>query len=207
MNDKKLYSTDITKDPGPWQITEEQIHEIKKGNPKAIIDFAVDNLNLIKQMAKKYFYYRCYDNTIHGEIDELVNQVIVDLPFYRYNSRAHLYKSIMSTFYCCSDGGITHKYFTELKPQGVFSLDQKISEDEERRLVELLVDDFTPYEALLLEDLRLNDEKILKYIAEEIRDPKEQNKLFCYLFTDLPDSRIEGDEYENYKRDSKRCAS
>ncbi len=91
-----------------WTLDEEQADEIKKGNPLAIWAFILQNYAFLRNWARKFIrnskYLRCY------QVDEFINQIFVDCPYYNFSDGGTVRKSVFVTFRRTDRGGYLKEY-------------------------------------------------------------------------------------------------
>lgn len=80
----KKKSVEIMQDKGPWNFTEEQIHEIQNEDVIAITKFYNDNLNVILAMAKRFVNRKKRLGDYFYSVEDLMQQVFVDIPHYNF---------------------------------------------------------------------------------------------------------------------------
>ncbi len=194
----------VMEDHGPWIFTEDQIQKIKMFNRKAVAKFFEDNKLLITCMAKKFILQRVniFRNYSYF-LDDLINQVYVDLPYYNFSSRSSLFASIVKgSFLRVNDGGITFPAEKYISSKKVISYDAPL---EDNKNTSYFLDTLASTQDvadiyLNAEDREKKDAEILAYLEKTIPNKKDLNKMFVQLFTDIPLSHIKGDEYECYKQ-------
>lgn len=94
-----------------FQINDEQIKGIKNGELDAISDFFIDNLLLIKNIARKVKYspwtrFVNRDLLNMYNLEDMVNQVFCDLQYFRYENSHTLYNDILRSCSFVAVGGI-----------------------------------------------------------------------------------------------------
>lgn len=202
----KKVDREIMKDCGNWIFDVDEIKQILNKDIDAINKFFNDNLKIIKAMASKYVYQqKIVNKAFIYDVDDLVQQIYVDLPFYQYDTRTHFYFCIRKSFKLLPFGGYTASEKNIEIEKSIFSYDAEIvGENSDISTTERLdylssSDDFV--EQLLDEDDReKKDKMICQYLEKTIKNKRDLNAMFCKLFTDLPASEIKGDEYEYYKQ-------
>lgn len=208
---KKEKEIKVMEDHGFWVFTEDQIHKIKMHNRLAINKFFEDNYELIKKMAYKFKrnqinIYQDYS----FDIQELINQVYVDLPYYNFESRANLFNSITKgSFLCVNDGGYLFRA-KFLKQSKILRYDATFEDTKNTsHFLDLLATTQTLEETYFesLEDRETKDKKIIEFLEKTMKDKKQLNIMFCQLFTNIPLNEIKGNEYENYKSKELICES
>lgn len=195
----------IMEDKGPWVFTEEQIKKIKNFSAEDISKFYNDNYEIILHMAKKFICQAVGKGLYCYDIEDLMHQVYVDMPYYSFKSRSALYMSIVrASFRYINYGG--YKARNNGIPEDQINSFAINNEDEK----DLLLDFKSSYEEIFfnfenpIKDREEKDKKIIEYLEKTISDPKVLNAMFCKLFTDIPQSEIKGDEYAYYKQCEKQ---
>ncbi len=190
----------IMEDKGSWVFTEEQIKNIKNFSAEDISKFYNDNFDIIMRMAKKFIKKARSEGLYCYDLQDLINQVYIDIPYYYYNTRNTLYKSIVKgTFKYINYGGIKAKR-SVIQEYQLASL--SIGDENDN---DLLLDYKASYEEKAfdfenpIEDREEKDKQIIEYLEKTFTNPKQLNAMFCKLFTDIPEAEIRGDEYEYYR--------
>ncbi|NCA93229.1 hypothetical protein EOM82_08355, partial [bacterium] len=94
----------IMTDKGPWIFTEDLIHRIKQREMTAITEFYNSNYDVLLRMAKKFVYtQKHFMNTYIYDVDDCIQQVFIDLPYYDYSSRIGLYMCIVKGSFLMSN--------------------------------------------------------------------------------------------------------
>lgn len=186
-------------DKGPWTFTEEQIVNIKHFSVEDMNKFYFDNYDVIMRMAKGFVHkehcrYR-YD------INDLLQQVYIDLPYYSYRSRYALYLSIVKgSFKLVNYGGIKARRGAIPK----YELNSLSINNEDEK--DLLLDYNASYEEKAFDFVNIDkereekDKKVIEYLEKTITNKQHLNAMFCKLFTDIPQTELKGNEYELYKK-------
>lgn len=133
---------------GKFILDDEQAERITAGNMSAVWEFIEQNRDFLTCWARKFIRVRlAYMPEGFYEVDELLNQIYVDFPFFKVDDRKSLCVSIFSSFFRISCGGLTGRYIRENKET---SLDKSFGgEDNAGTLHDLLSGrEPTPYEAL-----------------------------------------------------------
>lgn len=198
----KKKSVEIMQDKGPWNFTEEQIHEIQNEDVIAITKFYDDNFNVILAMAKRFVNRKKRLGDYFYSVEDLMQQVFVDIPHYNFSSCSCLYFDIIKgSFERCYAGGVLSSQKKYLSNSMFSSLDAVLCDDSDSsRFVDfLMVEDFSN----TLEEEREReekDEKIIKFLEKTMSSKKALNEMFCKIFTDVSTNQIKGDEYEQYTK-------
>lgn len=198
-----LKQVKIMEDHGPWKFTEEQIIKIKQFDSESINKFYFDNLELVKSMAFKFM--RQHPKTANFSFEDCVQQFYVDIPFYNYSTRHYLYKNIIyGSFLHSSCGGILNrkKLFVCLS----LDCDYEVLDDV------LQLKDIIPDEKVNLlddtylckEDRERNDNLIIEFLEKVVKNKKQINYMYCYLFTDLKEKDVNGNEYSEFLHFAKK---
>lgn len=207
---------EIMTDKGGWQFEESQIIKIKEFDVTALTQFYNDNLKLLTLISYKYLSKRRWHGYNDIELDDLLNQVYVDLPYYDFSSRKYLYTSITNSFRLFTTGGIKSKNKRRIANKNIIHYEKTISTaKDEESTCNYLVDKYnpcpSPFDVLMK---RKKDEaeaetsaSILDYIEYKIKDETQLNTLYCQLFTDLKPKDIKGNEYSEYKQIIKTARS
>lgn len=201
----KEKNLDIMQDKGAWQFTDELIFRIKRGEASAVAEFFNTNYNLLSRIASSFFWRAFSIHNADFTIDDLLNQLYVDIPFYRYSSRSVLYRDIIfGSFANVNDGGIKANR-SDVKFSQCVSLDAPLTEDKpsDLSLLDLYITAPSAYDVIVaneeLKDRELKDKAICEFLDRTVKNPNKRNALWCRLFTDLPFSHIRGCEYDEYK--------
>lgn len=200
---------EIMTDKGSWTFSDGQIQRIKQSDPDAMATFYFDNYKIFLGMARKYVWNKRYICNDYGfDVDDLMQQVYVDLPYYNYSSRTHLYHCIVhGSFWRCMDGGITTTQSKVIKRLLMVSYDAPVKGSDNEDPGSYLLDKFasapSPDEVInSLEELETREErdkKICEFLERTVKNKKHLNAIFCQLFMDIPQNQVRGNEYEQYK--------
>lgn len=137
MSNKRPDTSDT---PGKWHwaITPWQIRFIKQNDRETINQVYFDNLDKFKRIARKY----CFKYRKWWAFGDILNQIYLDLPSYKYTSAKTFYgsirKSVYSAFYMYSVATV--------------SLDEMLFDDKTRTLITTIpapeydADKYTEYE-------------------------------------------------------------
>lgn len=198
MKERKPFT--IMKDRGSWSFTDEQIYKIRKCDPEAIRLFFTENYDIIVSMAKRYYWSIRWNKCF--ELNDLINQVYVDLPYYSYTSRTHLWQSIVyGSFAHVNTGGCMSRHWRDVLNASSVSLNATAFDEEEGK-------DFTDifgYECDPLEELTKDEERdkkdeiIIDFLKKTVKDPIAFNAIYCKIFTDLAINQLTGGEYGLFK--------
>lgn len=193
----------VMEDKGPWQFTEEQIEKIKNKDIEAITKFYNDNYRIIYFMAKKFVRNRKNMGNYSYIVDDLLQQVFVDIPYYDFSTRAGLYYCIVKgSFLRCDFGGVLYAQEKFIPDAKILSID---APKNDRSNSYYLIDRYSTFEDPLevldsVQEREQKDEQIIAFLEKTIKNKKDLNKMFCQIFTDIPLSQIKGDEYGCYKQ-------
>jgi hypothetical protein len=203
----------IMDDRGGWQFTDELIIRLKKWDTAAIAEFYNANYKILFGMAKKFAWKQEYFCGNHFyEVDDLIQQVYIDLPYYDFSSRCNLYYCIVKgSFLRVNEGGIIASQNKVIKRSLMFSYDAPVNGSEGNTNSSYLLDKFasspSPYDVLIAdEDREKKDDTICAFLEQTIKNRRDLNLMFCQLFTDIPLSQVRGNEYEYYKQCKKQAA-
>lgn len=191
----------IMQDKGPWTFTEEQIVNIKHFSVEDMNKFYFDNYDIIMRMAKGFVHKESMYGCHIYDINDLLQQVYIDLPYYSFRSRHALYISIVKgSFKFVNYGGI--KARNRAIPE--YELNSlSINNDDEK---DLLLDYYTSYEEKAFDFVNIDkereekDKQVTEYLEKTITNKHHLNAMFCKLFTDIPESELKGNEYELYTK-------
>lgn len=195
----------IMHDKGPWRFTDDLIIRIKQGDTVSITEFYNANYDIFAGMARKYVWkQRNLCGNFVYEFDDLIQQVYVDIPYYDYSSRFNLYCGIVKgTFRLVNEGGISAAKRKHITASSIISYDAPLTgKDGEKRDGAHLLDRLA-YEPDIFEDIddrEVKDAAICAFLERTVKNPRDLNIMWCWLFTDLPLNQIRGDEYEHYKQ-------
>lgn len=137
MNNNRQ-DTSYTPDKWHWAITPEQIEKIKANNRDTINQVYFDNLDKFKRIARKY----CFKYRKWWAFGDMLNQIYLDLPSYKYTSAKTFYRSIRKSVY----NAVYMNGFATL------SLDAMLFDDKTRNLMTMIPapeydsDKYTEYE-------------------------------------------------------------
>lgn len=100
-----------------WKITEEQITSIKNKEIEAINNFYFDNEERLRKCAMRYASERnFYKKGVYCDIEDLMQQLYVDIPYLDYSTGRDLSFSIFRySFYFCDKGGYAYLKETNSK--------------------------------------------------------------------------------------------
>ncbi len=89
-----------------WLITDEQAELIRGGDILARNAFYFDNLARIRRMARGYMYRRKFTpNWCEFNLDDCVNGLYLDLPFFDFENGSSVSRSVYRSFYYSIFGG------------------------------------------------------------------------------------------------------
>lgn len=193
----------VMQDKGSWQFTEEQVKQIKNKDIDAITKFYNDNYKIIYFMAHKFVRGRKRMGNFSYMVEDLLQQVFLDIPYYNYSSRAHLYYGIVKgSFLRCYEGGVLSPQEKFISGAKMLSIDTPVNDKPNSNY---LIDCFSTFDDPLIileetKDRQQKDKQIIEFLEKTIKNKKDLNKMFCQIFTDIPLSQIKGDEYGSYKQ-------
>lgn len=207
MEDKNYIK--IMEDKGPWKFSNETITKLKQWNPKAMQEFYYDNLEIITKMAYKFVRNRVdLFRDYSYDVQDLIQQVYIDLPYYDFRSRINLWYCIVKgSFLRVNEGGITTSNNRIVRNSLIFSYDAPVKGKSESSSYLLDKCSYTcnPIDILIEKEERENkDNEICSFLERTVKDSEDLNIMFCTLFTNLKLDEIEGDEYEYYKQCKQR---
>lgn len=148
-----------------WIYTSEQAKSIKSGDIDSRNKFYFDNYERIKILAKSFLSRgRAFSRSILCSLDDLLQQVYLDLPFFCFDTpQAITFSLKRRCFYLCSFGGLS--YFIENRRNpcdyerfigNCFSLESKLETD--RPFIDKLC-----YSPSLDEELRKQENSLSNY--------------------------------------------
>lgn len=193
----------VMQDKGAWQFTEEQIKLIKNNDIDAITKFYFDNYKIIYFMAHKFVRGRKRMGNFSYMVEDLLQQVFVDIPYYNFSSRVGLYYGIVKgSFLRCYEGGILSSQEKFISYAKILSIDTPINDKSNSNY---LIDCYSTFDDPInileeITDREQKDKRIIEFLEKTIKNRKDLNKIFCQIFTDIPLSQIKGDEYGCYKQ-------
>ncbi|MBD5131080.1 MAG: hypothetical protein HDT28_00560 [Clostridiales bacterium] len=123
MSNKRPDNSD-TPDKWHWAITPEQIEKIKANDRDTINQVYFDNLDKFKRIARKY----CFKYRKWWAFGDMVNQIYLDLPYYKYMTA--------KTFYRCIRNSIYNAIY--INRCAVLSLDKLLSDDSTATLITMI---------------------------------------------------------------------
>ncbi len=94
MTNKRL-DTSPTPDKWHWAITPRQIGFIKQNDRDIINQVYFDNLDKFKRIARKY----CFKYRKWWAFGDMLNQIYIDLPSYKYTTAKTFYRGIKKSIY------------------------------------------------------------------------------------------------------------
>ena len=172
QNEKEIK---IMEDKGSWVFTEEQIKNIKNFSAEDISKFYNDNYEILLGMAKKFIKKQKRMGMHNYDIQDLIQQVWVDIPYYSYTTRFSLYASIVDgTFKYINYGGMKAKR-SVIQEYQLASL--SIGDENDN---DLLLDYIESYEEKAfdfenpIEDREEKDKKIIEYLEKTFINPKQK---------------------------------
>lgn len=192
-------------DRGAWKFTDDLIVRIKRFDVAAMTEFYNTNYTLLLKMARKFVWkQRNIYNNFNYTVDDVMQQVFVDLPYYNFSSRSALYCCIArGSFLQSTVGGITVANSKSVKPWLTFSYDAPVNGfgGNASYLLDKFVRSPSPHEELYAnEEREAKDNAILAFLERTVKNKKDLNKIFCGLFLNIPLNEIEGNEYERFKQ-------
>lgn len=202
QNEKEIK---IMEDKGSWVFTEEQIKNIKNFSAEDISKFYNNNYEIILGLAKKFVRQSVRNGLYCYNLEDLMQQVYIDIPYYYYSSRNALYKSIVKgTFKYLNYGGIKGQHKNvELEYKSISLILNDEDDDDMLNFIASYEEKAFNFDNSI-KDREEKDKKIIEYLEKTIKSPKFLNSMFCRLFTDIPEAEIRGDEYEYYKQCEKQ---
>ena len=207
-NNNNQTKVSIMEDKGAWQFTDDTIVRIKQGDTAAIAEFYNTNYTILTKMARKYVWiqHNLFRNYLY-EFDDLMQQVYVDIPYYDYSSRSHLYCNILrGSFSRLLEGGILSAASKHLDASRIISydtpvMDKKVNISDSLYLLDIIASSPDAYEVMIKDrDREEKDRLICDFLERTLKNPRDLNAMWCRLFTDIPLNQIKGDEYEYYKQ-------
>ncbi len=178
-----------------WFFTQEEVNGIKNGNVETMTKFYNVNYNHILAICKNWLFkhrnIKMQGNLI--ELDDLLNQVFCDLPFYDFK---RLYFEIIRSCNYINNGG--YMGYNNGNFLSVESLDKEVFDG---LTLASVIPDKKDY-FTLSEDLAEREEKdkrIFNFLDHHIKDESHRNEIFCMAFTDIPKGGINGNEYKEFK--------
>ncbi|MDE6550396.1 MAG: hypothetical protein K2M44_02695 [Clostridia bacterium] len=96
---------------GWWRfsISAAQIEAIKRFDVNAMNKFYEDNYDVIRMCARKQHRDSELLRNRYYTVEDYINQIYVDLPFYRYKNSRHLWYSMLLSCQLISHGGYKHR--------------------------------------------------------------------------------------------------
>lgn len=91
-------------------LDDEQAERMQAGDMSAVWEFIEQNRLFLTRWARKFIRVRlAYMPQGYYEVDELLNQIYVDFPYYNIENRKMLCVSIFRSFFFISGGGLSGK--------------------------------------------------------------------------------------------------